>query len=194
MFFVAFGACFPLIFRCETNIQRTAIIIYSCCALMMFAISSLYHRVTWSVTQRATWKKFDHCGIYLMIAGNFTPICLLALSEKSGMTLLITIWIIALLGIIKSFNFTNLPKFLSSLFYLLMGYQVVPYLSEIIHSIGIRNFWLLLLGGILYTIGALVYSLKRPVFNPKVFSYHELFHIFVNLGATFHFIVISSLI
>ncbi|MDH4469292.1 MAG: hemolysin III family protein [Bacteriovoracaceae bacterium] len=194
MFFVALGACLPLIFRCHSFEQRLSIIIYTVCALSMFGISSLYHRVTWTMPQRAAWKKFDHSGIFLMIAGTFTPVALLGLSTESGHTLLLMVWSFAALGIILSFFFVNLPKMVNSSIYLVMGYLILPYLGEVKNSLGTLNLWLIIAGGIVYSVGAIVYGLKRPVLNPIIFSYHELFHLLVNVGAVLHFIVVSSLI
>src|SRR5665647_2509646 len=128
MFFIALGACLPLIMRCETNLERVAILIYSICALTMFGVSSLYHRVTWTTEQRSLWKKLDHAGIYLMIAGTFTPIALLGLEAASGKKLFITIWSVALIGILQSIFFVNLPKMVSAVIYLVAGYMILPYL------------------------------------------------------------------
>ena len=88
----------------------------------------------------------------------------------------------------------NVPKYVSSIIYLIAGYLIVPYIGELKISLGILNVWLMFLGGIAYSIGAICYALKWPQFNPKYFGYHEVFHIFVNIGAIFHFFVISSLI
>lgn len=194
MFFIALGALFPLIFRCDTAIERISIITYAVCSLTMFGISSLYHRVTWTPHQRAQWKKLDHAGIYLMIAGTFTPVTLLGLSAESAKPLLITVWVFVAFGILQSIFFVNLPKAVSALFYLVMGYLITPFLPELYQSIGSVNSGLIISGGITYSVGAVFYALKRPVLNPKIFSYHEIFHIFVNAGAIQHFIVVNSLI
>ncbi len=194
MFFVALGACLPLIEKCETHLQRLAAIVYTVCVLTLFGVSALYHRVTWSQERRALWRKFDHSAIYLMIAGTFTPFALLKLSSDSGQNLLLIIWSIALIGVLQSIFFVNIPKMLSALIYLIAGYSILPYLGELKSAIGTSNYWLILAGGFAYSLGALAYGLKKPVFNPKVFSYHEVFHLFVNLGAVFHFIAVNSII
>ena len=194
MFFVVVGAGFPLIFRCHNFRETVSITIYVTCALAMFGISSLYHRITWTPEKRLVWKKLDHAGIYLMIAGGFTPIAALALSPESGKALLLTIWIVTFVGILQSIFFVNLPKYVSALIYVIAGYLILPYLGEIQTNLGSYNVFLIILGGVAYSLGAISYGLKRPVLNPKVFSYHEIFHIFVNIGAIIHFIVINSLI
>lgn len=180
--------------RCETFLQYLSFSIYLLCMLSMFGISTLYHRITWSVKHRLLWKKLDHAGIYLMIAGTFTPIALLGLSMESAKSCLLMIWIVAFVGIIQSIFFVNLPKFVSAILYLIAGYLILPYFSELKTSLGVINSSLIVAGGVVYSIGAISYGLKRPVFYPKYFGYHELFHIMVNIGAILHFIVINNLI
>lgn len=194
MFFISLGACSLLIANSDSSKEWLSTIIYSFGTLTMFGISALYHRITWSPEKRALLKKLDHSGIYIMIAGTVTPITLMGLSEKSGNTLLIIIWTIALFGVLQSIFFVNLPKIVSALLYILAGFIISPYLSELAPNIGTVNIWLLLAGGITYSLGALSYGFKRPVFNPKYFGYHELFHVMVSIAAILHFIVVYSLI
>ncbi len=194
MFFVGLGALIPLLFRTHSLNEFFAIFIYAVCGLTMFGISTLYHRITWSQERRLLWKKMDHAGIYLMIAGSFTPIALLALPEPSGKILFAIIWGVAAVGILQSIFFVNLPKYVSSIIYLIAGYLIVPYIGELKISLGLLNVWLMFLGGLAYSAGAICYALKWPKFNPKYFGYHEVFHIFVNIGAIFHFFVIQGLI
>lgn len=192
MFFIFLGASLMLI-SISSN-YKLELIVYSLCAMVMFGISSLYHRIYWSLKVRALWKKLDHAGIYLMIAGTFTPVATAGLSDASAKNLLIAVWLVALVGIIQSLIFVRFPKWVSSLIYLAAGYMILPYFSELKNNIGNVNITLVILGGLFYSIGAVVYGLKRPHFNPKFFGYHEFFHIFVNLGATFHFMAISRIV
>jgi hemolysin III len=194
MFFIMLGAGIPLLLLSNSKIELVSVSIYVTCALMMFGISTLYHRINWTPEKRYFLKKLDHSGIYLMIAGTFTPICVLGLSEASATKLLITIWTTAVIGITQSLIFVNLPKYVSAIIYLIAGYLVLPYLSELKLSLGNNGVILIIVGGILYTIGAVCYGMKRPVLNPKIFSYHEVFHIFVNLGAATHLFLIYCLI
>jgi len=194
MFFVALGACLPLIAKCDTTLERLAATIYTIGALTLFGVSSLYHRVTWDVRGRALWKKFDHCAIYIMIAGTFTPFALLKLPPESGPKLMLIIWGITLVGVIQSIFFVNLPKMVSAFIYMGAGYSILPYLGDLKLAIGTTNYWLILSGGFAYSIGAIFYGLKKPVLNPEIFSYHEVFHLFVNLGAILHFIAVNSII
>jgi hemolysin III len=193
MFFISLGSSVLLIAKSDSQIEFISTVIYSIALLCMFGISALYHRITWNPTQRLIMKRLDHAGIYLMIAGCFTPICLLALPEESGMRLLTLIWIVGFVGIIQSIFFVNISKMYSAILYLVMGYMIVPYFSELASHIGYVKLSLLVGGGIAYSIGAISYGLKRPVFKPLVFGYHEFFHVMVSVGAILHFILIFSI-
>lgn len=194
MFFVVLGAGVPLVYNSQGLATRVSVSVYVVCALLTFGISALYHRITWSTDARAIWRKLDHAGIYLMIAGTFTPVAMLGLSAASARDCLMTIWIVALAGIIQSVFFVNIPKIFSAVLYLVAGYLIVPYMGELQQTIGSANVWILVAGGVAYTLGALCYGLKRPVLDPRYFGYHELFHVLVNAGAILHFFVINDLV
>lgn len=193
MFFVSLGACSLLISSSDTIEQLIASITYSIGLLLMFGISALYHRVNWSPDARAILKKLDHSAIFVMIAGSFTPVTLLALSEESGMTLLKIIWAVAFAGILKCVFYSKSPKWVNVLMYMIAGYLIMPYIVELAESVGAVRMWLLALGGAAYTIGGISYGLQYPKLNPKVFGYHELFHVLVSIAAVLHFIVVKSL-
>jgi hemolysin III len=194
MFFVVVGAGVPLIYNSEGLLVRASVSVYVVCALLTFGVSALYHRITWSTSARAIWRRLDHAGIYLMIAGTFTPVAMMGLSAASAHDCLLTIWIVALAGIVQSVFFVNIPKVFSAAIYLVAGYLIVPYMAELQQTIGSGNVWLLVAGGVAYTLGALCYALKRPVLDPRYFGYHEVFHILVNAGAILHFFVINDLV
>ena len=194
MFFVVLGAGVPLVYNSQGLSTRVSVSVYVVCALLTFGISALYHRITWSAEARAIWRKLDHAGIYLMIAGTFTPVAMLGLSAASAWNCLMIIWIVALAGIIQSIFFVNIPKIFSALIYLVAGYLIVPYMGELQQTLGSGNVWLLVAGGVTYTLGALCYALKRPVLDPRYFGYHEVFHVLVNAGAILHFFVINDLV
>jgi hemolysin III len=118
----------------------------------------------------------------------------LGLDAQTSTVLLITIWSVAAVGIIQSIFFVNIPKILSSIIYLIAGYLILPYLSQLSVLIGEQNIWLIVAGGLAYSLGAICYGLKWPTLSPRYFGYHEVFHILVNCGAILHFIVISSLV
>ncbi|MDZ4675940.1 MAG: hemolysin III family protein [Oligoflexia bacterium] len=193
-FFVALGACVLLIAKSSNQTSLLASLIYSLCLLLLFGISTVYHRPHWNPKGRALMKRFDHSAIFLLIAGTFTPICLLALSEKDGSQLLIVIWSAALLGIIQSIFWIKAPKWFTALFYVIMGWIAIPYFHEMQLTLGINNMLLVASGGVVYTVGAVFYAMKKPNFVPGVFGYHELFHLFTIIGVILHFIVVYRLI
>lgn len=139
-------------------------------------------------------KRLDHSAIFLLIAGTFTPVCLLALPVEKGPSLLVVVWCAAIIGIAQSVFWTTAPKWLTALLYIGIGWMIAPYLRELQHSLGFQNLAFLAVGGMAYTIGAVLYATKWPKLSPRVFGYHELFHALTIVGAIFHFIVVYSLI
>ena len=192
-FFFALCACSMLIAQSDSAIEVVATVIYSLGLVTLFGVSALYHRPTWSPGPRAWMRRLDHAAIFVMIAGTGTPLSLLAISPESGRRLLIIIWSAALLGVIQSIVWTSAPKLLSAILYVIMGWLAVPYLPEIQAALGTSSIVLLLVGGIIYTLGAVVYAFKWPNPWPKIFGYHEIFHLMTIIAATLHFLVIAGL-
>lgn len=172
----------------------TANLIYSLSLVGLFGISALYHRPTWRPNARMWMRRLDHSAIFLLIAGTGTPLCLLALPESAGKNMLRIFWISALIGVGQSLFWVRAPKWMAAILYILMGWLAVPYLPELKASLGVMNIWLLLIGGIIYTLGALVYATKKPDPYPQTFGYHEIFHLLVIIAAAFHFVVIAKLV
>jgi hemolysin III len=193
-FFLALGACAMLVAKATTSMTFIAGLVYSVCLVMLFGISAIYHRPNWSVRKRAIMRRIDHSAIYLLIAGCFTPICLLALSESTGIQLLTIVYVAVIFGIIKCIFWVNAPKLLSALLYTFVGALFIPYISELNEGLGFTNMILIWSGCIVYFIGAIFYAFKRPNFFPDVFGHHELFHFFTVIGAILHFIVMYRLI
>ncbi|MCM2349271.1 MAG: hemolysin III family protein [Bacteriovoracaceae bacterium] len=193
-FFLALGACAMLVAKATTSMTFIAGLVYSVCLVMLFGISAVYHRPNWSVRKRAIMRRIDHSAIYLLIAGCFTPICLLALSESTGIQLLTIVYVAVTFGIIKSIFWVNAPKLLSALLYTFVGALFIPYISELNEGLGFTNMVLIWSGCIIYVIGGIFYAFKRPNFFPDVFGHHELFHFFTVIGAILHFIVMYRLI
>jgi hemolysin III len=193
-FFSALGACSVLLLNAHGSRTVVATIIYSLSLIGLFGISALYHRPTWPPKQRMWMKRMDHAAIYILIAGTATPICLLALSPIAGIKLLQLIWGAALFGIIQSLFWVTAPKWVSSILYVTVGSLVVPFLPELKAALSMNDVWLILTGGVVYVIGAIIYALRKPNPNPNFFGYHEIFHLLVIAGAGFHFLVIYKLI
>jgi hemolysin III len=193
-FFIALGACILLIAKSTNNLSYLSSLIYSLGLLLLFGISAIYHRPQWQPKQRALLKRFDHSAIFVLIAGTFTPICLMALPEEQGNRLLFVIWGAALIGIFQSIFWVKAPKWLTALFYIAMGWMALPYLGVLKVSLGTASLYLLAAGGIVFTVGAVFYASKKPNIAPGIFGYHELFHLFTVIGAAFHFVVVYRLI
>ena len=193
MFFVSLIACCFLIYYSNSDLEITANVIYSTGLCSMFGISALYHRLNCSIKTKIMLRKLDHCGIFIMIAGSFTPICLLALPSESGNKLLIIVWSLAFIGIIQSIFLPRIHRWLRASLYLILGYMAFPFIKVIYISLSLYKIILLTVGGAVYSLGAIGYGLKFPKLNPNVFGFHEMFHLLVILAAIMHFIVIYNL-
>jgi hemolysin III len=192
-FFIALAACAILIAQSHTLLSMISNIIYSLTLTGLYGVSALYHSHWWSRRNYLLIKSIDHAAIFALIAGTATPICLLGLRNESGWLLFFVMWTFATIGMYMSVFWIHGPKWVRAFFYVAIGWLGFYYFSEIKSSLGEENTWLLLVGGIIYTVGALIYAFKRPDPFPQVFGYHALFHIFVVVASGFHFKVIYSL-
>lgn len=193
-FFFCLGACAMLLAECKDIKSVIAILIYSVSLCGLFGVSALYHRIEWKHNARMWMRRLDHAFIFILIAGTGTPICFLVLNEAHGTHFFIAVWSAALIGTIQSLFWVKAPKWVSAILYIAVGWMAVPYLPEIYHALGLSKLILLLIGGVCYTIGALVYAIKYPNPSPLYFGYHEIFHVLVIVAAMFHFLMIRSLI
>jgi hemolysin III len=193
-FFFALGVCIMLISRASNTKTIIAALIYSLSLIGLFGISALYHRPTWKPKQRMWMRRLDHAAIYVLIAGTSTPICLLALGPETGIKLLQLVWGAALFGIFQSLVWVNGPKWVSSVLYVIAGGLILPFMRDLQRALSEYQIQLIIVGGILYIAGALIYALKRPNPSPKYFGYHEIFHLLVIAGAALHFLAVNTLI
>lgn len=193
-FFFALGACAMLIILSQDAPTLVATMIYSLSQVGLFGVSALYHRPNWGTVGRMRMRRLDHSMIFVSIAGTFTPICMLAIPGAGGMKLLAIVWTTAVVGILQCWFWGKAPKWLAALFYVAMGWMVFPYISEINEALGLTSVVLLLTGGVIYTLGALVYAIKRPNPFPVYFGYHEIFHLLVVIAAICHFSVITRIV
>ena len=193
-FFLALGACSMLIALSQGPKGLFASIVYGISLAGLFGISALYHVPNWGVKSRLWLKRVDHAAIFILIAGTGTPVFLLGLDHDASLKLLMIFWTAAAVGIVQSIFWVSAPKWVSAIFYVGMGWLSFPYIPEMLASLGAANFWLMMSGGFVYTIGAVIYALKRPNPFPKIFGYHEIFHILVIIAAILHFIVVYQLV
>lgn len=170
---------------------RLAVSIYSVCLSAMFGVSAAFHRHTWSPKARLRMRHLDHSMIFAAIAGTYTPIALLALHGKTQALILWIAWLGTAAGIAIKFAWAAAPKWLAGVLYIAMGWTAVSVLPELTRSSGIVSLSLLAIGGVLYTIGAIILALRRPDPNPEKFGYHEVFHAFVIVAALCQWIVIA---
>ena len=172
---VAIAAGVVLIVLAEGPIAKTAASIFMASSLVLFGISALYHRINWKPKTKQIFRRLDHANIFLLIAGTYTPIALLALPLDKGIILLIAVWSGALLGIGFRVFWIGAPRWLYVPLYLLLGWAAVMYIVDIANA-NIAAMVLVIVGGLLYTLGAVVYGIKRPNPAPGVFGFHEIFH------------------
>ncbi len=189
----AFGSI-PLVIKAANEpsiIYVLSITIYATSLILLYAASTIYHTFDLGEEGNTKLKKFDHMMISILIAGSYTPICLLVLDKTIGLILLSIVWGIALGGIIIKAFWIYCPKWFSSVLYIAMGWTCVLALGPIVNNMIPAGFGWLLAGGIVYTIGGVIYALKLPIFNTlsENFGNHEIFHLFVMGGSACHFIV-----
>jgi hemolysin III len=158
----------------------------------MFSASATYHLVQAGPKVLLWLRKLDHSAIYLLIAGTYTPICLYYFSGFWRMGLLIVIWALAFLGIAVKLLIIRAPRWVTAGVYLVMGWLALAGMGEILRSLPAGALIWLLLGGLFFTGGAVIYILKKPDLFPGVFGFHEVWHIFVILGALSHFVLVAA--
>lgn len=194
---MAIFAAVPLLIKAAHepgHLYLTALTIYAASLILLYAASTTYHTVDISEKVNTILKKFDHMMISVLIAGTYTPICLLVLDRKTGIPLLLLVWGIAIAGILIKAFWVYCPKWFSSVLYIGMGWTCVLAFTQILNTLSPAAFGWLLAGGIIYTIGGVIYALKLPIFNNrhKNFGSHEIFHLFVMAGSACHFIVMYA--
>jgi hemolysin III len=188
--FVAVVAGAILVFRASGARARAGALVYGISLVTLLAVSATYHRRNWSEKVRAVWRRLDHSAIFLLIAGTYTPFSFL-LGSRLGWIFLGIVWAGALLGIVMSIAWVRAPKALVAVVCVLLGWAALPLLPALKASLGTGAVVLLAAGGIVYSLGAAVYALRRPDPFPKVFGYHEIFHALVIAGAGCHFAVVA---
>lgn len=186
-FFAALVAVGILVGFAGSATARAAAIVYGLALAAMFGASALYHRVTWSERARRWMRRLDHSAIFLLIAGTYTPFCLLVLSEPLGLIVLAVVWGGAFLAGVINFAWIDAPKWATAVVGIALGWISVVALPQMPGLEAI----LLAIGGVFYTAGALAYALRRPNPFPRVFGYHEVFHVLVVMAAATQFAAVA---
>ena len=190
---LALCAAVPLLVRAAVHSgvkSLTAMTVFMISMVLLYAASTIYHSVNCSGRILRIFRKMDHMMIFVLIAGTYTPVCLLTLPKPSGLMLLAAVWGIALVGIfIKGFWITC-PKWFSTVLYIAMGWSCLSVLGQLFSLLPLHAFLWLLAGGLIYTAGGIIYALRLPLFDARhpMFGLHEIFHLFVMAGSLCHFV------
>lgn len=190
---VAFVAGLALVARTHAGDAQRATLVYTVSLTALLGISAAYHRPTWQPRARQWMRRLDHAAIFLLIAGTYTPLSL-ALPAHDGAVLRAIVWGGAIAGVLQSLLWVTAPKPLIAVIYVVLGWSILPYLGAMRATVGAWPLWLMLVGGVVYSLGALVYAKKRPDPAPAVFGYHEVFHALVIAAASLHFAAVSLVV
>ncbi len=187
-----------LIALSPTATTRVGSVLYVASALLLFGVSAVYHRGTWSPRVWRALNRFDHSNIFLLIAGSYTPFSLILLDGASRIVLLSVAWGGALLGVAFKLFWPGAPRWLSAPIYIALGWAAIFFMPAFYDGamqlgvgIGMATFVLIVVGGALYTFGGVVYGLKRPDPWPRTFGFHEVFHTFTILAFISHYVGVS---
>ncbi len=192
-FFVALLAGTLLVHVARGTLASASAAVYATTLAALLGTSALYHRPTWGAQTRALLRRCDHAAIYLLIAGTFTPVMALALPGRATLPLALA-WTGAAAGIAKNLAWPSAPKWLEAALCVALGWIAVPFLPALRQLLSTADISLLVIGGLAYSVGALVYALKVPDPVPQVFGYHEVFHALVLVAAGCHFAVVWTLV
>lgn len=194
-------AATPLLIKALTKGKYSAIccLVFIVSMILLYGASTMYHAFDKGERINKILKKLDHAMIFVLIAGSYTPICLLVIGGKVGIGLLTVVWTVGIVGIIFKLCWVTCPKWVSSVMYIAMGWLCVLAFSPIVNSMTKEAFMWLVVGGIIYTVGGVLYAIKTPrvrAFNErhKFFGTHEIFHLFVMAGSLCHFVLIYNYI
>ncbi|MBM6828419.1 hemolysin III family protein [Anaerotignum lactatifermentans] len=172
--------------RYATAWHSAGFFVFGLSLLLLYGASTIYHTLVLSPEKTKVLRRIDHMMIFVLIAGTYTPICLVSLHGIWGWTLLGLIWAFALFGIGMKIFWMNAPRWLSTLIYVVMGWLAVIAFVPLERAVSWGGIGMLLAGGLAYTIGAVIYALKKPNITWKYFGFHEIFHVFVLVGSSLH--------
>ena len=176
-----------LVAMAEPGAERWGCVVYALASAVLFGVSALYHRGRWSARTLALLRRLDHSNIFLMIAGTYTPICLALLDGAARDVVLAVVWVGALAGVVFRVAWLSAPPWLYTPFYVALGWVAVGVLPSLARAGGAGVVALIVVGGVAYSVGGLVYALRRPDPVPAVFGYHEVFHSCTLVGYACHY-------
>ena len=191
---LAIIAAIPLLSKAgrdSGHMHISALAVFILSMIGLYAASTIYHTLDISPKINKLLRKIDHMMIFILIAGTYTPVCMIVLGDKTGWTMLTLVWGIATVGIFINALWITCPKWFSSLIYIAMGWVCILAITKILSSVPRAGFMWLLAGGIIYTAGGIIYAMKLPFFNSRhrYFGSHEIFHLFVMGGSLCHYVM-----
>jgi hemolysin III len=193
-FFVSLVAGALLVAAAPPGVPRTATAVFAVSLSWLLGVSALYHRPMWPPATRAKLRRLDHASIFLLIAGTYTPFCLIVLQGTRGRTLLIAVWSAAIIGAVVVALWPTRPRILSSTLYVTLGLAALLEIRAIVAALSTASLVLFALGGVFYISGAIIYALRRPDPRPDLFGYHEVFHALVVAACAMHFAAVVLVI
>jgi hemolysin III len=193
-FVIALALAPFMIVGADRGRPRLAAAVFAGSVALCFGASALYHRVTWTPRLRLWMRRIDHAGVYLLIAGTYTPVSLLVLKGAWRPVVLTTVWVGATAAIVLKFVWVAAPKWLAAAIGIALGWMAVIVLPQLVTRLNAAAVTLLIVGGLAYTAGAVVYARRRPDPAPAVFGYHELFHALTIVGVACQYVAIAFFI
>jgi hemolysin III len=190
MFPVSVVAGIVLVATAPSQEGRVSSAIFAATASILFGVSALLHRGSWSPAVEGLLRRLDHANIYLIIAGTYTPFAVLALPDDEGRVLLSIVWAGALAGVVFRVFWVGAPRWLSTALYVVVGWVAIFFIPELVDGAGIVAVALIVIGGVLYSLGAVVYAVKRPNPSPGHFGFHEVFHALTIAAYTVHYVAV----
>lgn len=191
--FIGLLACIPCIFvllyqaaQCDTMVHVIGFAVFGLSLVLLYGASTIYHSLNVSEAKTMLLRRIDHIMIFVLIAGTYTPICLVSLAGPWGWTMLALIWILAIGGAVMKIFWIQAPRWLSTSLYIIMGWLAVIAFVPLQRAVSWDGVGLLLAGGMAYTVGAIIYGLKKPNLLLAGFGFHEIFHVFVMIGSACH--------
>jgi len=174
----------------NNNSKLITMTIYGVSVLVLFGTSTLYHWIKTTPEKERLLRKLDHISIFLLIAGSYTPVFYYGLDGIWKWAMLSAIWVLAVLGIVLKVFFLDVPRSVSTAFYISLGWMALIPFFKLVQSLPLEALILMFLGGVSYTIGGVIYATKILNFFPNKFGFHEIFHLFVSMGCVLHFVMI----
>ena len=187
---VAMVASIVLVALSSTPAATISTTVFGLSAIMLFGTSAIYHRGTWSPRAESVLRRLDHTNIFLIIAGTYTPLAVLLLPWPDNRNLLVVVWSGALAGVLARVFWLHAPRWLYVPVYVALGWVALWYLPDLWRHGGPAIVWLIAGGGLAYSLGALVYGIKRPDPSPRWFGFHEIFHLLTVVGFACHYVAV----